>query len=569
VSTTLTPALSAAARLRTAVGRTLATELVCSGILAAIVIVALFGSHILRGGFQSDDWSLLAAVKFPGAFGYTSSWAALAGQAGSRIGAVVYWFTVFSLFGTHAKFYLATAAVLTLAFAVSFYFVLRVARFSALESAAMMVIAIVLPSADTTRFWATTAGGQICFVFYFLGLAAALHAFDAPQPRRLRWHLLSLGLYAASAAYAEIAMPLVAVSVLIYLTRASPARSFKRWIPDLVIVAACYAGTVVFVSSTAGFGGLSSSQWFLHFELIYGQALTIFSGTAVPFGNGSHALIIALVAVLLGAGVLLWRRGATSAATRRELERWGATFGISVAGAVAGWLTYVPAMLYYEPLQGGNAGHINIVAAAPLAVGSFAVIMLARAVVLELLSAIGPRRTHGVRGPTAAVVLALAAVWFVYVAVDGSLDVRHDGANWTLAQREQYAVLGTVKRVLPNPPQNSTIVTFGEPATTAPDLPVFVSPWELAHAIKVAYGRPDVTGYPVLQFVTSVECQPDGVLVVAGTAPYGPAAAYGRTFFVDTVKGAVTLIKNRANCLAAAAVFPAGPYDLGPESWSI
>jgi hypothetical protein len=565
-SATFAPALGAAERIRSAVVRTLAGELIGAAVVAGVVIVLLFGSHILHGGLQSDDWALLAVEKFPKAFGFSNSWSGLAGSAGSRIGAVVYWIAIYSLFGLHAKVDLAIAAVFTLAMAVSFYFILRVARFSTLESGAMMLIAIVLPVVGVTRFWATTAGGQICFVFYFLGLAAALRAFEERPGRRLRWHLISLGLYALSAAYAEVAMPLVAVSALIYMTRAPFVRSVKRAIPDLIIVAGCYAGTIEFVSGTDP--GLGSSHWFAHFKMIYSDALTILSATVVPFGNGSHALILVLVAVLLVASVVLWRRPATAAATRRELRRWGVTFGICVAGAFAGWFTYVPSTWAYRPLEPGNTAHINIVVDAPLAAGTFALIMVARAIVLELLSS--SRLGRGRNAPRAArAALVLALAWFAYVAVDGALDVRHNASIWTSAQTQEYNVLSVIKDALPQLPRNSTVVTFAEPATVAPGMPVFVLPWELTDAIKDVYNRPDINAYPILQDLSSVECGPHNMLAVEEGAPMGPAFDYGHAFFVDIATRQASFIANQAACQAIAATYPAGPYDLGPVNWSL
>ena len=372
-------------RARAAVGNAPLRELAVATLVAVIVVALLFGSHIRSGGLESDDWALFVATKFPGANGYTSGIAALAAAAGSRVGAVLYWLFIFSLFGTHAKLYLATGALITVAMAASFYVVLRVIGFSRVESGAMMVVSIALPSVDTTRLWIIAIGGQLCFVFVFLGLAVALRAFDAPPPRRLRLHLLSLALYTVSAAYAEIAMPLVAIAVLLYVTRASVARSVKRWLLDLVIVATCYAGTVIFVNGKVGFDGLPRSQWLGHARAIYAQALTIFSGTLVPFADGSHAVIIALLAGLALAGGGIWRWRPTASTTRRALRRWSITFGIAVVAAIVGWGTYVPANAFYSPLQPGLSARINIVAGAPLAVAVVAVIMFAKAILTELV----------------------------------------------------------------------------------------------------------------------------------------------------------------------------------------
>lgn len=555
-------------RVRSAVGNTTGRELLAAALLAAVIVALLFGTHIRHGGFESDDWSLFVDTKFPAVTGHSDSIAALAAAAGSRIGATLYWLAMFSLFGTHAKLYLTTAALITVAMVVSFYAALRVLGFSRVESGAMMIIAIAMPVVDTTRLWIITAGGQLCFAFFFLGLAVALRAFDAPPPRRLRLHLLSLVLYVASAAYAEIAMPLVAIAVLVYMTRTSIVRSAKRWLADLVIVAACYAGTVIFVNTTVGFTKAPVSQWWSRAELIYGQAMTIFSAMVVPFANGSHAVLFGLLAVLVALGSLIWRRSATSSSTRGALRRWGVTLAIAVVAAAVGWGTYIPSS-YYLPLGEGIGSRINIVADAPVAAAVFAVIMLAKTIFGELVFAVSSNRSPLNRRNAFSVAAIVAFAWFAYVAVDGALDVRRDASLWTLSASDQYRILGLLKYEIPHPVHDSEIDTFGAPGMDAPGLPIFLQSWELNSAVKIAYDRPDLTGFPVLAGLSSVACEAHAVGIDVGSTPEALPSPYGHTYFVNTTTGAAELIRSRASCLAAVTVFPPGPYILAAGNWSL
>jgi hypothetical protein len=431
-----------------------------------------------------------------------------------------------------------------------------------------MVVSIAMPSVDVNRLWIIAAGGQICYVFFFLGLALALRAFEAPPPQRLRLHAASLALYAASAVYAEIAMPLAAVSLLVYMTRAPLWRSVKRWMLDLVIVAGCYAGTLVFVNEDLGFTQAPASQWWSRAELIYGQALTIFSATLMPFAEGDHLALFLLIGGLALAGALVWRRSTTAHATRTVLKRAAIAFAIAVVAAVAGWGTFIPSS-YYAPLGEGIGTRINLVADAPLAVAAVSVIMYASALLREFVTAIFAKRATLARLRPLAAVALLGWAWLGYVVIDGAIDVRHDASLWTVSATQQYRLLGLLKYEVPHPVASSQFDTFGEAGMAAPGLPIFVQSWELNSAVKIAYDRPDLTGYPIVAGVDSIVCESNMVAVETPAAtPFGTPSRYGHTYFVDAVTGAHELILSRAGCEAAAASFPPGPYAL-PNSWSL
>lgn len=537
-----------------------AHERLAALLLAALTGAVIFAPRIKAGGLLVDDWALDATVHFPRAQGHTSALSALQNAAGPRLGAIPYWLASFSIFGSHTKFYLLLAGGLAVVLAFSIYLLLRQLRFSIWQSMAVMVLTLVAPSLETARFWFTPSGSQISLTLFFLGLTLALRAFEAPSGSRLRLHVFSWLLYAASALYAEVALPLVAATILVYVARAPIRASLRRWAFDVPLVVAGYLAANTFVSEHKAFERLPSSMWSEHAHLLANEALSIFTMMLVPFSKDRTSVLIGL-ALIAAFSALAWRLAPTGTETRRELRRWYYVLLVCLIAIVGVYATYVPAMLYYEPLGPGLATHINIPIVAALAAGIFAVLMIARAVLQEALRG-APRWLSPL-----AVVVPLA--WFLVIAVDGARDVRGDAHVWAVAASHDYHVLHVITSTIPEPAPGSTIYTFGEAGTVAPGLPVFFSSFELTNAIKVAYGRGDVSGYPVVTDDDTASCTPDGVVVSAGTTPLNAPSPYGRSYFLDVPTARYALIKDVTTCREALTSFHPGPYSVEPPlTWS-
>jgi hypothetical protein len=554
--TSWTARASAAARALAAHERSLA-------FLCALTAAALaFEPRIRGGGFAADDWAEYAKVKFPTALGFHSSLAALASNAGSRIGASLYWLASFSVFGGHTRFYSALAASLAVLMAFSIYVLLRELHFSIAQSLAIMILTIVTPTVETVRFWFTPSGSQLSLALYFFGLTLALRAFSTTGRAQLRLHAGSWALYVLSASYAEVALPFMGVGILAYLTRAPLARCLRRWGFDLLVVVGGYLATFVFVSSDAGFVKLPRSQWGEHAHLIADQALTIVTRALDPFVETSRQPVLVGIAVLAAAGLLLYRGSHTSPASRQMLLRCAVTVLVSVLAIALALAVYVPAILYYEPLGPGLPSHIDIVIAAPLAAGSFAVFMCARVVIAELLDRVRP-------GAGRVATLVLLA-WFAVIAVDGLRDVRNDGRIWASADDRDDHILKVLTADLPRPVGGSTTYTFGEAGTAAPGLPLFFSAFELTNAVKLAYGRGDISAYPVVKQDDTVHCAPKGITVASGSTVLNSPSAYGRSYFFDLPTGSYQRIDSPTACTAALlSKFHPGPYSTPiPLRWS-
>lgn len=536
--------------------------------IGALVAAAVaFEPRIRGGGFAADDWAVYADVKFPIPLGFHSSLAALLSSAGSRVGASLYWLAGFSLFGSHTRLYSLLAALLAVVMAFSIYLLLRELRFSIAQSLAMMLLTIVNPTVATVRFWFTPSGSQISLALFFFGLILALRAFSADEKnRRLRLHVASWALYVLSALYAEVALPLMVVGVLVYLTRTGLSRSgllrsLRRWAFDVLVVIVGYLTTASFVNSTAGFSKLPRSMWGEHARLLSDQALTIFTRMLAQATEGTRLPVLIGLGLLATAGLLLSASRRTSQATRQGMRRWAIAFGVSLLAIVACYGTYVPAMLYYEPLGPGLPGHINIVIAAPLAVGVFAVVMFAWVVIAEVLDRLRPG--------TGRFALGLVVAWFAVVLVHGVRDVRSDGRIWAAAGHRGLHVLHVLRTDLAHPLHGSTIYTFGEAGTAAVGLPVFFSSFELTNAVKITYGRGDLSAYPVVIEDDVVSCGAQGITVLSGASRLNQPSPYGRSYFFDVPSGMHERIDTAKACTAALSKFHPGPYVSGPAlPWS-
>jgi hypothetical protein len=531
-------------------------------LLSALITAAIaFEPRIRGGGLAADDWAEYAEAKFPAAFGFHSSLAALLNSAGSRVGASLYWVASFSLFGSHTRLYPLLAALLSVVMAFSVYVLLRELRFSISQSLAMMLLTIAIPIVATVRLWFTPSGSQISLALFFFGLTVALRAFSASDKRRMRLHIASWFLYVLSACYAEVALPLMGICILVYLARVRLAVGLRRWAFDLMIVIIGYLATSSFVNSTAGFAKLPRSMWDEHAHLLGDQALTIFTRLLSQFVEGTRWPVLIGLGILSLTGVFLSLSQRTSDATRHGLRRWAYTFLVSLVAVVAGYAVYIPAMLYYEPLGPGLPGHINIVIAAPLAIGVFAVLMFAQVVIADLLDRLRPNSGR--------FVIILVAVWFMVIFLNSIRDVRGDAHIWGLAGRRDLHVLHVLAVDLPHPARNSTVYTFGEAGTIAPGLPIFFSSFELTNAVKIAYDRGDISAYPIVTEDDVVSCTPRGVTAVTGSIPLNLPSPYGQSYFFDVPTGNHKRIDSMTACTASLSTFHIGPYASTPTlQWS-
>jgi peptidoglycan/LPS O-acetylase OafA/YrhL len=220
-------------------------------------------------------------------------------------------------------------------------------------------------------------------------------------------------------------------------------------------------------------------------------------------------------------GALLLGLAVVAGVVRRE-RRWLVAAGLGSLCVAAGYVLFVPAAPYYEPLAPGTVTRMNVLAAV-----GFVVLVVA---VVRLL--VGARQWL-----VAAVCLSIGIGYVVKVADD------QDG--WQRSARIQAQVLAAI----PSPARRgTTYYTFGAPIEAAPGVPAFSLPFDLKAALRLREGTHLVAAYPMARS-TVIHCEPDRLYPTGGT--YGPVhgAGYGEAVFVDVPSARVARIRDRAACL--------------------
>jgi hypothetical protein len=257
-----------------------------------------------------------------------------------------------------------------------------------------------------------------------------------------------------------------------------------------------------------------------HAVTLASQSLGLLARALVPVGDVPGAV---------GALVLVATAGAALAARRPDLRRLLAMGAVGTLGAAAGYVLYVPAARYYEPLAPGTTNRMNVLSAAGYAVLVYALVRLAAALAV---------RRHA--GLVAGVVLAAIAVgWVVRIA--------DDAGGWRRSAEVQADVLATVRATVPRPRAGTTIYTFNAPGFVAPGIPAFSLSFDLRSAVRLAYDDPLVRAYPV-RGLDVIRCLPGSLYPVGGT--YGPVhgAAYGRAYFVNVRRRTAVRIVGATEC---------------------
>ena len=498
-------------------------ELAACAAALLVLAVAVFGSHVVHGGFYWDDWQLAARERFPPAASPDYHGTLDLTLVGYRPVLALLLPAIHAVLGFHMWLHLALALLLAVATGLCFFAFLREAGLPAVHAGAIAALSMVFPWSDSMRLWSTAAVNTVGVCLYLLGTVAALRGLRARGRRAAVLAVTGAVLYALSILTYEVAAAAALLSVLLYARIVPWRRALGRWTLDVVAVGAPLAFVALNTPrSKEGPEGLLD-----HAATIGDQALTLLARAAIPFGSPPRAVGLAAVGAIVAAAALIARR-----------RRWLAIAGAAALGVVAAYVLIVPADAHYQPLAPGVNNRINLLAALPYAALVYAVAMLAG----EVVFAAAPRR------PAAGTVVAAAAI----LAVGGGWIARHraDQAHWDRSRDLQDQVLAAIERALPNPPRGATIYTYGGRTYTAPGVPVFSVSWDLTGAVRLAYDRSALRGF-ALPGNARLRCDDAGVTPVSRA--YGPLqrAPYGRAFAVDVRTARATAIAGPAACRAA------------------
>lgn len=505
--------------------------------------IAVYHEHVLNGGFHADDWAFASIVRHGG--GPLDIYEVLRGSVGFRPLGILFLYVRFRLFGDHTKWHLAFAVILVVLLCVAVYVFLRALRIERIHAAAIAVLALVCPYADSTRLWATGSGANTAIALWLFGVVVALHGLSIADRRRsIGLHGIAVGLYLASLLQYEVAYVAICGSGLLYLTRAGWRRALPRSLADIA-VASTAIGVIV-----ANSGVPHTDSYTRHARLLWDGGLRILTSVALPYGTPRTVTVLGLLIVVALAGAAVAQLLPRSSLERRVLIRWLAVAAGGALLAAAGYAMFTGAIDYYHPLGPGLANRTNAIASLGFIATVYAVAVIAGTLLFRGLPA----------GRYLAAGTAAAAAAFLFVGYYDRLEA--SAAVWDRTYDHEVVVLRTLQERVPNPPPSATIFTFGHPTVSEnPGIPIFLSPWELRSAVQVIYDDPSITAYPSVPGARVI-CTTRG----AGLTVYPPAYRdqYGEVLFVDIPTGRVDRVRNLRECLSAAPAFQPGPAQALP-----
>lgn len=509
--------------------------------LALACAVAILGPHVGGGGRYLDDWWLGGYVRYPHELGFGSAAGYLRFYSGARPGAIVYWLVTYDLFGFHDGWHRGASLVLGGVLATVMYLLLRELRFAWFDAAAVALLTLVLPVADSIHFWMTPAVAQLCLAACAGGLLVGLRALRSSGRRAIALHGASLALLAASLATAETMLPAVALSLLLYRTQVSWRRAASRYAADLVLVGVAVIHYAV-NTRTRLLDVSPGVSAFTRARTLGDQLVTLATSTLVPFAPARTWVLLPVGAVVVVACARARRGDGHLRRSDAHLRRWLVAAGLAALFAAASYVIYVPADPSYLPLAVGAGNRVNIGALPALSVLLFAIVRLAGGLV-----------------PAARTRAVIVGMLFAVLATTAIGHLRNDRRLWDTAAGEQRTVLAALHRALPNPPQGSSLLVFGSPGVVTrfgrvghvsvnQPVPVFSTWWELDVAVKLSYARPDLAAYPIwAEQPPQLICGAHHVYQL-GLDGVRHALTYGRVFAVEVAARHAVRLDDQRRC---------------------
>jgi len=438
-----------------------------------------------------------------------------------------------ALFGLDPRPHLALAALLGAAVSLCLFVLLRTLSMPMLPALVIAVLALLFPWSDSVRMWPAASLNSVAVLFYLSGLIVALRGLDRRGRRGIAIHAGADLLYLLSILTYELAAGAVLLRGLLYLERAPKGRALRCWAADAVVVLAGLLYSLFATVSARHVGSIS--ERIADLPDFVRESLLLFSSALQPFGTMGRPLQ-ALV-LLVAAGVLLlavlWVRSGSDPALRAWL-RW-ALIGLLAVGAA--YFMFLASNLH--PRDPGIDNRINLLAGPAICLLVYAVVAIA---------------CHLLFGRRAAVVAAAAAV---LIAGGYWINLHRDAGEWRDAAATQAAILGEADHDLLPLPAGSTVLEFGYPATTAPEVPVFSRRWDLSGALQIRSGGNVVNGFPIYEGI-KVSCGPR--LLIDGGAGYGRFnLAYRKVFFYGD--GSKLPVGSRQACRRSLKRFHPGPQE--------
>jgi hypothetical protein len=486
-------------------------ELALAGVALTLLGALVYAPQVAHGGLYWDDWANAANVHFtaePGLFGAIDQ-ATERPVFGYRPVLTTLLVLEYKALGTHAHALIALAVLYAVSTAWALFLLLRTLGVRAREAIVPAALLLVFPWCDSTRMWNTASFDTLAVTFFLLGLTLAIRALRSGS-RPLT--AASLALYLLAAWTYEIVAIGVLAAVAVYWLVAPGRPAKRRFVLDVVVVGVALALVAAGTTRTP----LSAADQVRHAGTIGEQSFSVLARSLVPVGDvpGVVGAVLAAAAV----GVALWR-GAS--------RRWLVAAALGALGVAAGYVLFVPAARYYEPLAPGTTNRMNVLAAVGFVV-----------LVCVLVRMAAGRRLA---------VALLAAIGIGYV-----VQVRSDQDGWRRSAEVQSDVLAGVGTSIPRPPPDATIYTFNAPSFAAPGIPAFSLPFDLRAAVRLQYDDGSLRAFPIRGFDT-IDCRAGDLHPVGGTYGVAHGASYGDAWFVSVPRRRAFRVTSRGQCEALRA----------------
>jgi len=532
------------------------------GAVAGAVMVAaafaVYGIHVVRGGFISDDWAFAADhERFGGLASTARHFLDTSGtlmNTGGRLGTAIYFATDYTLFGSNAALHIVVALLLAALMSTGLFVVLRALGLARLHAGSIALLLLVFPAADAPRLWPSASTSQLAISLYLAGVILALRGLNASGRATILWHSGALACYVASLLTYEITVGGFALTILLYRLRAGWSPALRRWAVDLAVLAA----SLVYVKQSKPYGVAwgSLSDRIDRARAIQGEARELLTRLGVQAGSirVPFLVIVLLVVAAIVAAFML----PASSAVRSPLRRW---LAIAAGGAVAigaGYVSFVATDAFYMPLRPGIGNRTNIAAAA-----GFVVLIYALAMLVGYLVALAASFVRTARSSAVPIGGAVAGILLVGIGALWLHQVRNDRLAWDRAETLNQRTLTVLRDRVAKPLGGSTIYTFGMPGETAPLVLPFTTSWDLTGAVRLLWHDSTLRGIPSASIVRSysgntpensgIACRKDRAQPRGFFYSAKDASPYGKTVFVDVPSGRSLIVRDRRTCQAWTA----------------
>jgi hypothetical protein len=528
------------------------------GVVAALSLLlafAVYGPHLVHGGFTLDDWAMTSdSQRYTGLGGMLAhAHAFLTGNgghgkilmtSGTRPVASLYFALLNFAFGTHMRLYLGLALVLAALMATLTYAALRRFKLPPIHAGAIALLVILFPAADSTRLWPAAAHIQLAMSFYIAGLLLALRGVERPARQTLAFHVGSIACYALSLLTYEVATAFIFFSFVLYRT-ATPSwrRIFGRAVVDWVTL----ASVVLYLRLSKSLLANPPTPWrdmFQRARDILGQARRLIQSLGIA--DGPDRMPSVLIALVVIAALVVWL------VTRDQvLRRWLVFAAGGLIILALGYTSFLPAGVFYSPLTPGIGNRTNVASSIGYVLFIYAVLALLVRLLSRLVATVARRDGFSRAERLGAAALAVGAA-----VVLGALWIHHveqDQRAWDRAFSIDERVLSVLRRYPGQPAPGSTIFTFGEPGTTAPLVPTFFASWDLSGAVRILWHDQTLHGIPVVTAGSGstpvhVVCRSAGVVPRGFLYKPKDTSPYGRAVFVDIPHRTFHIVKDPTEC---------------------